>query len=63
MTLKDLIAKAKQKPMSEAEKEEQRVSFAYGNAAFENAIITLATVSRESQLLRAQNDHREGQSS
>lgn len=63
MTLSELIEKAKKTPMTVVEQESQRISFAYGNAAFENATITRDTVHRESILLKAQNGTRERQSS
>lgn len=38
--LNDLLAAAKAKPMSAADQETQRRSFAYGNAHIENARVT-----------------------
>ena len=51
-----LIAKAKSSSMSAEQREQQRQSFAYGNAAFENGRITRDTVSKASVELRALND-------
>jgi hypothetical protein len=42
--LRDLMEKAKNVTMSEADKEAQRRSFAYGNAHIENARVTREVV-------------------
>lgn len=42
--LQELIDAARSRPMSEAEQEEQRRSFAYGNAHIENERVTRAMV-------------------
>jgi hypothetical protein len=47
-----LIAQARNTKMTDADRETQRQSFAYGNAHFENEHITRATVKRESEKLR-----------
>lgn len=54
-TLDDLIERARNVRMSDAEKEEQRRSFAYGNAAFENPRITREMVDRQAEKLKAQD--------
>ncbi|MEX2169027.1 MAG: hypothetical protein WD851_06935 [Pirellulales bacterium] len=53
VTLQQLLAKARETLMSEAQREEQRQSFAYGNSHFENETITRETVRRESEKLKA----------
>lgn len=45
--LEKLLEAAKYRPLSPAEREEQRRSFAYGNANIENARVTRETVDRE----------------
>ena len=55
-SLEELIANARNTRMTEAQREEQRESFAYGNTNFENNQITRETVRRASQLLRGQVD-------
>ena len=50
-----LIAKARDTKLSDADREAQRQSFAYGNANFENERITRETVRRASEDLR--NSH------
>jgi hypothetical protein len=52
--LEALLEKARNAQMSDAQREAQRQSFAYGNAHFENEHITRETVKRESQKLRDQ---------
>jgi hypothetical protein len=55
--LEKLIAAAAQVKFTAAEKEEQRRSFAYGNAHIENAMVTRATVDAEAEVLvRKQKD-------
>ena len=54
--LQRLIELARNSRMTAEQKEEQRQSFAYGNAAFENDRITRETVSRASDNLRAAAD-------
>lgn len=50
--LKKLLAAAKKHPLTPQEKEEQRRSFAYGNAKIENARITKQMVNEEAELLK-----------
>jgi hypothetical protein len=45
--LEKLLEAAKYRPLSRAEQEEQRRSFAYGNANIENSDVTRETVDRE----------------
>jgi hypothetical protein len=52
--LSDLVAKARATQVSAADREIQRISFAYGNAAFENSEITRETVRIASERLRQQ---------
>ena len=49
--LQDLVARAQQREMSPAEKEEQRRSFAYGNTKIENPLITRQMVDEEAERL------------
>jgi hypothetical protein len=56
MTLEQLLARARKTQMTEAEREAQRQSFAYGNTHFENENITRDTVERASQRLKEQAD-------
>lgn len=49
--LKYLINEARKLPMSAEERSEQRTSFAYGNSAFENPMITKDMVEREARKL------------
>ncbi len=46
-----LIREARKATMSEAEITEQRMSFAYGNSAFENPMITKEMVQNEARKL------------
>lgn len=46
-----LIDEARKASMSEAEISEQRMSFAYGNSAFENPMITKEMVENEARKL------------
>jgi hypothetical protein len=55
--LSDLVAKARATQVSAADREIQRISFAYGNAAFENAEITRETVRIASERLRQLHGH------
>ena len=50
--LKDLIEKAKGVRMSEADREEQRRSFAYGNAHIENERVTRQMVDDAAERIR-----------
>jgi hypothetical protein len=49
--LKRLVEESRTVKMSATEKEEQRLSFAYGNTAFENPRITREMVEREAKQL------------
>lgn len=49
-----LLEAAKRYTPSEQEREEQRRSFAYGNTAFENALITRQMVDEEAEKLAAE---------
>ena len=49
--LKELLELAKKVKLTEKEKEEQRISFAWGNTHFENKKITKEMVARESKKL------------
>ncbi len=53
MTLQQLLDKARKTKMTDADRETQRQSFAYGNSHFENETITRETVSRASENLKA----------
>ena len=50
--LEKLLAAAKAHPLTPQEQEEQRRSFAYGNAKIENARITKQMVDEEAELLK-----------
>jgi hypothetical protein len=54
--LRKLIELARNSRMTAEQQEEQRQSFAYGNAAFENERITRETVRRASENLKAISD-------
>ena len=55
--LKDLIEAAKKAQPSPEQREQQRRSFAYGNAAFENELVTREMIDREAdKLSRESND-------
>ena len=55
--LKLLLEAAKTAKMSSEDREEQRRSFAFGNTAFENDMITRAMVDRQAEALaREAND-------
>jgi hypothetical protein len=51
--LNQLIEMARRVEMTEHDKEEQRISFAYGNTKFENEDITWDTVRRAAEDLKA----------
>jgi hypothetical protein len=53
--LKVLLEAAKRVRMSEAEQEEQRRSFAYGNAKIENDLITRETIARQAEALKSEH--------
>jgi hypothetical protein len=50
--LKDLLDAAKAKPMSAADRETQRRSFAYGNAHIENARVTWEMVNKAADAIK-----------
>ena len=52
--LRELIERARKFAMSEPEQAEQRRSFAFGNAAFENPRITREMVAEEDRKLAAE---------
>ncbi len=54
--LKDLIEAAKKAQPTPEEREQQRRSFAYGNAAFENELITRDMIDREAEKLSREGD-------
>jgi len=49
--LKDLVKKARRIQMTDDQKEQQRRSFAYGNAGLENDLITREMVDKEAEKL------------
>ena len=55
-----LIAQARKTKMTDADRETQRLSFAYGNAHFENEHITRATVKRASEKLKTEQQDEPG---
>jgi len=55
--LQKLLEAAKYRPLTASEEEEQRRSFAYGNANIENARVTRETVDQQAEeLKRTGND-------
>lgn len=50
--LEKLLAAAKSRPLSDSEREEQRRSFAFGNANIENDRVTRETIDRQAEELR-----------
>jgi len=54
--LQSLIDRVRGIPVSEAQHEAQRRSFAYGNTAIENARITRAMIDRQADGLRETHD-------
>jgi hypothetical protein len=57
--LKRLLEASRRHPMSADEKEAQRRSFAYGNTAFENPLITREMVDDEARKLAAEVNPRD----
>ena len=51
--IKELLQQATRVEMTSAQKEEQRRSFAYGNAKIENPRITQETVDKEAESLKS----------
>lgn len=43
-TLRDLVAEAKRFPMTDEQRQQQRLSFAYGNCAIDNPLVTRQVV-------------------
>lgn len=54
--LEKLLEEARRRPFSEAEQEQQRRSFAFGNANIENPRVTRDMIERAAEELA--NDHR-----
>jgi hypothetical protein len=54
--LQSLLEAAKRVQPSEAHREEQRRSFAYGNTAFENNLITREMIDEQADKLARQQD-------
>jgi hypothetical protein len=54
--LEELLERARRVRMNAAEREQQRRSFAYGNTAIENPLITRETVDRQAEALKAEDD-------
>jgi hypothetical protein len=54
--LTKLLEAAKNSKMTSAEKEEQRRSFAYGNANIENEFVTRETIDRAAEQIGAESD-------
>jgi hypothetical protein len=54
--LKELIEAAKTAKPTPEQREQQRRSFAYGNAAFENELITREMIDREAKKLSREGD-------
>lgn len=50
--LEQLLAAAKYRPLTPSEQEEQRRSFAYGNANIENDRVTRETVDQQAEELK-----------
>lgn len=50
--LEQLLEAAKKIKMTNSQREEQRESFAYGNAKIENDLITRDTVKKQAELLK-----------
>ena len=58
--LQRLLDAAKQAEPSPQQREEQRRSFAYGNTAFENKLITREMIDQQAEIIaREQNERRE----
>ena len=58
--LHELLEAARRAQPSPEQREEQRRSFAYGNTAFENALITREMIDREAVKLARERDKRPG---
>ncbi len=53
--LEELVRQAKEWPVTDSDREEQRRSFAYGNTHFENERITRDTVDRAAESLKPED--------
>ncbi|MSO76710.1 MAG: hypothetical protein EXQ87_07335 [Alphaproteobacteria bacterium] len=53
--LKTLIDKARQVPVTAEDREAQRRSFAFGNTAFENRLITREMIDEQAEALSREN--------
>ncbi len=53
--LERLLEAAKKVKMTSMQQEEQRESFAYGNAHIENELVTRETVKQQARLLKEKN--------
>jgi hypothetical protein len=58
--LEMLLAAAKKATPSPEQQEEQRRSFAYGNTAFENKLITREMVDRQAEAIERERNERRG---
>ena len=58
--LEILLAAAKKATPSPEQQEEQRRSFAYGNTAFENKLITREMVDRQAEAIERERNERRG---
>lgn len=58
--LHKLLEAARRAQPSPEQREEQRRSFAYGNTAFENALITREMIDQEAEKLARERDERPG---
>src|SRR5450432_925166 len=58
MRLEDLLKASREVEMTEADREAQRRSFAYGNTKIDNDLITWETVDRAAEQLNIQRDDR-----
>ncbi|WP_255565021.1 hypothetical protein [Methylovirgula sp. HY1] len=54
--LQQLLEAAKKAEPSPAQREEQRRSFAYGNTAFENKLITREMIDRQAAIIARERD-------
>lgn len=53
--LEELVRQAREWPVSDSDREEQRRSFAYGNTHFENERITRADVDRAADSMKSED--------
>ena len=56
--LKQLLEAARQAKPSPQQREEQRRSFAYGNTAFENKLITREMINQQAEIIARERDER-----